>query len=240
MASGPHLPKHIENVSLGTPRDRRKNRQCRHMTSRAAGKLWSLPKCHLICTFTAASLLPTPPLPSISTSFYTSSSFDITPRRPAMLRLPTQFRGAPRATRVSWSPSLCYRPPVSTIRRNLSTSLPASSQFNRSDFTTQPYTGSYEPGLPTSGPLASAPAFGAPRITPKVLKQYLDQFVVGQDRAKKVLSVAVYNHYQRVQELRRREEEEAERLAKQMRRESIEHHPIEGRCSVLLSNTSCH
>jgi ATP-dependent protease Clp ATPase subunit len=31
--------------------------------------------------------------------------------------------------------------------------------------------------------------------------QYLDQYVVGQDRAKKVLSVAVYNHYQRVQEL---------------------------------------
>lgn len=105
---------------------------------------------------------------------------------------------------------------------------PTSSQFNRSDFTSQPYTNSYETGLPTSGPLGSTPAFGAPRITPKVLKQYLDQYVVGQDRAKKVLSVAVYNHYQRVQELQRREEEAEELLAKRQRREAFESHPLEG------------
>ncbi|KAJ5541619.1 hypothetical protein N7494_006695 [Penicillium frequentans] len=108
-----------------------------------------------------------------------------------------------------------------------SSKFPTSSQFNRSDFTNQPYTGSYEPGLPTSGPLGSTPAFGAPRITPKVLKQYLDQYVVGQDRAKKVLSVAVYNHYQRVQELARREEEAEELLAKRQRKEAIETHPLE-------------
>ncbi len=34
--------------------------------------------------------------------------------------------------------------------------------------------------------------------TPHELKEYLDQFVIGQDAAKKVLSVAVYNHYKRV------------------------------------------
>ncbi len=34
--------------------------------------------------------------------------------------------------------------------------------------------------------------------TPHELKEYLDQFVIGQDDAKKVLSVAVYNHYKRV------------------------------------------
>ena len=33
---------------------------------------------------------------------------------------------------------------------------------------------------------------------PEEIKAYLDQYVIGQDRAKKVLAVAVYNHYKRV------------------------------------------
>ncbi len=33
---------------------------------------------------------------------------------------------------------------------------------------------------------------------PHEIKKFLDQYVVGQDKAKKVLSVAVYNHYRRV------------------------------------------
>lgn len=33
---------------------------------------------------------------------------------------------------------------------------------------------------------------------PKEIHEFLDQYVIGQDRAKKMLSVAVYNHYKRV------------------------------------------
>jgi ATP-dependent Clp protease ATP-binding subunit ClpX len=36
------------------------------------------------------------------------------------------------------------------------------------------------------------------RLTPADIKKFLDQYVIGQERAKKVLSVAVYNHYQRI------------------------------------------
>jgi ATP-dependent Clp protease ATP-binding subunit ClpX len=54
-----------------------------------------------------------------------------------------------------------------------------------------------EEGLAGSGG-TSAPA--APRLipSPKEIVAHLDQYVIGQGRAKKVLSVAVYNHYKRV------------------------------------------
>ena len=43
--------------------------------------------------------------------------------------------------------------------------------------------------------------YGAPHKLPKPLelKEYLDQYVIGQDCTKKKLAVAVYNHYKRIQ-----------------------------------------
>ena len=37
-------------------------------------------------------------------------------------------------------------------------------------------------------------------ITPKEIKRFLDKYVIGQDEAKKFLSVAVYNHYKRLRQ----------------------------------------
>ena len=46
----------------------------------------------------------------------------------------------------------------------------------------------------------SEQVFDAPEKTPKPkeIKEILDQYVIGQDKAKKALSVAVYNHYKRI------------------------------------------
>lgn len=50
-------------------------------------------------------------------------------------------------------------------------------------------------------PKASAP--GMKMVKPQEIKAYLDQYIIGQDEAKKVLSVAVYNHYKRLDQPRK-------------------------------------
>src|ERR1700727_3468646 len=37
-------------------------------------------------------------------------------------------------------------------------------------------------------------------LKPAEIKAHLDQYVIGQDDAKKILSLAVYNHYKRLQQ----------------------------------------
>ncbi|KAK5120147.1 hypothetical protein LTR85_006628 [Meristemomyces frigidus] len=115
--------------------------------------------------------------------------------------------------------------------RPLSTSA-RCTQFN---FVNQPFSNEYEPHEQTKGPLSGSSLTGAPRITPRLLNEHLDQFVVGQKRAKRALATAVYNHYQRIQELQRRDDEEEELLAQEERRRmaDVRRHPVEGRESDL-------
>lgn len=42
------------------------------------------------------------------------------------------------------------------------------------------------------------PFAGLNLLKPKQIKEFLDEYVIGQDEAKKTLSVAVYNHYKRI------------------------------------------
>ena len=46
--------------------------------------------------------------------------------------------------------------------------------------------------------------------TPRELKDYLDKYVIGQEKAKKVLSVAVHNHYKRIEATKSRAEGDIE------------------------------
>jgi len=43
-----------------------------------------------------------------------------------------------------------------------------------------------------------AAEFEPPVLKPKEIKAYLDEYVIGQDQAKRILSVAVHNHYKRI------------------------------------------
>ena len=47
--------------------------------------------------------------------------------------------------------------------------------------------------------LGIAPALAQGMPKPSEMKVMLDDYVIGQDYAKKILSVAVYNHYKRIQ-----------------------------------------
>lgn len=54
------------------------------------------------------------------------------------------------------------------------------------------------------------PSFKLTVKKPIEIKKFLDEYVIGQDEAKKVLSVAVYNHYKRLQQRQPESSKEAE------------------------------
>ena len=56
---------------------------------------------------------------------------------------------------------------------------------------------------PAENKEAKQPATGMKVVKPQEIKAYLDQYIIGQDEAKKVLSVAVYNHYKRLNQPRK-------------------------------------
>src|SRR3546814_9130843 len=52
---------------------------------------------------------------------------------------------------------------------------------------------------------------------PKEILEVLDQYVIGQARAKRTLAVAVYNHYKRIESRERKSEEHTSELQSLMR-----------------------
>lgn len=60
-------------------------------------------------------------------------------------------------------------------------------------------------------PMAGGKLSMPENITPLKIKQHLDQYIIGQDAAKKILSVAVYNHYKRLNQEVREDDIEIEK-----------------------------
>ena len=59
--------------------------------------------------------------------------------------------------------------------------------------------GGANPNAPVDGKPGEAPVYnGKINYKPQQIKQHLDEYIIGQDDAKKVLAVAVYNHYKRL------------------------------------------
>ena len=127
-------------------------------------------------------------------------------------------------TRASYIAISCF------VRRSVAQNVrhSSSSRFRRADFMNQPFSGSYEPGQPTNGPLDEASVLGVPQITPRALKEHLDQFVIGQDRAKRIISTQVFNHYQRIREARRQEDEQQQLLKQRLRAQKRDVHSFDG------------
>lgn len=58
--------------------------------------------------------------------------------------------------------------------------------------------------------VAAAAGFKVDLLKPKEIKTHLDDYVIGQDSAKKVLSVAVYNHYKRLMSTKKDDQDDVE------------------------------
>lgn len=93
-------------------------------------------------------------------------------------------------------------------------SAPRRSQYFNSGFTT-----SYDPSQDAGrGPIFNKHTFGVPQFYPRDLKRRVDDYVVGQDRAKKTICSVIFNHYQN---LRRRQHHELQdqRLREKLQRQ---------------------
>ncbi|CCC10933.1 unnamed protein product [Sordaria macrospora k-hell] len=83
----------------------------------------------------------------------------------------------------------------------------------------QGFTSSYDPNENGRGPIFSnKSSFGVPHFYPRDLKRRVDDYVVGQDRAKKTICSVIFNHYQNIRR-RQHHEVQDQRLREKLQRQ---------------------
>lgn len=146
--------------------------------------------------------------------------------------------------------SRCATRPVPTTTRCLSSynsrlrqqhryisGSPIASRRNN-DFNSG-FSSSYDPSVDAGrGPMFNKTNFGVPQFYPRDLKKRVDDYVVGQDRAKKTICATIFNHYQNLRRRHQHEHEDRNRRDKVMRQRFArdrelhqkrrEMHPVEG------------
>jgi ATP-dependent Clp protease ATP-binding subunit ClpX len=116
----------------------------------------------------------------------------------------------PLTPRVSFHNTLLRRQ-----HRYISTSQPSSRRNN--DFNSG-FSSSYDPsGDSGRGPMFNKTNFGVPQFYPRDLKKRVDDYVVGQDRAKKTICATIFNHYQNLRRRHQHDHEDRNRRDKVMR-----------------------
>ncbi|EXA37540.1 ATP-dependent Clp protease ATP-binding subunit ClpX [Fusarium oxysporum f. sp. raphani 54005] len=125
--------------------------------------------------------------------------------------------------------SRCATRPVPTTARCLSSynsrlrqqhryisGSPIASRRNN-DFNSG-FSSSYDPSVDAGrGPMFNKTNFGVPQFYPRDLKKRVDDYVVGQDRAKKTICATIFNHYQNLRRRHQHEHEDRNRRDKVMR-----------------------
>ncbi|KAG6038995.1 hypothetical protein E4U41_003377 [Claviceps citrina] len=80
------------------------------------------------------------------------------------------------------------------------------------------FTGSYDPSVESGrGPMFNKAKFGVPQFYPRDLKKRVDEYVVGQERAKRTICSTLFNHYQKLRRWHQHEHERRNWQEKLMR-----------------------
>nr|CAB91482.1 related to MCX1 protein [Neurospora crassa] len=119
----------------------------------------------------------------------------------------------------------------------------ALSPRRSQSYNNQGFSSSYDPNQENGrGPIFSNKAsFGVPQFYPRDLKRRVDDYVVGQDRAKKTICSVIFNHYQNIRRRQHHEiQDQRQREKLQRQRYARDHRDLQDREGYSGSSRDIH